>query len=79
VQKCKIAVEDVCHFQHSKDQASTANLQHHAIQCFEEEAVQNGTKGAANDGTSSSIFQLFAHQGQKPTFNSYQSYTNMEV
>jgi hypothetical protein len=46
-QKCKTAAGGVQRFQDSKDKSSTANLKHHAIQCFGEEAVKNITNGKA--------------------------------
>ncbi len=77
--RCKTAARGVHHFQDSKDCASTGNLQHHALQCFGEEAVHNGMKGANIDGTSGSIFESFARQGQKPVHYSHWSHTNTEV
>ena len=72
-------VGGVRRFQDSKDRASTANLRYHALRCFGEEAVRNGTKGAGVDGTSGSIFRAFAHQGQKPVNASNRSHTNTEI
>ena len=66
-------------YQDSKDWALTANLWHHALRCFGEEAVHNGTKHADNDGTSDSIFSSFVRQGQKPVQYSHRSHTNTEV
>src|SRR6267154_3770633 len=77
--KCKTVAGGVCCYQDSKDRASTANLRHHALRCFGEEAVHNGTKRANNDGTSGSIFSSFVHQGQKPVQYSHRSHTNTEV
>jgi len=69
----------VCCFQDSKDRALTANLRHHALRCFGEEAVRNSTKGADVNGTSSSIFHLFARQGQQLVLHSLWAHTNTEV
>jgi hypothetical protein len=77
--KCKTAAGGVRRFQDSKDRSSTANLRHHALRCFGEEAVRNGTKGADIDGTSGSIFSSFARQGQMPVHYSHRSHTNTEV
>jgi hypothetical protein len=57
--KCKTMAGGVRCFQDSKDWASTANLQHHALHCFGEEAMHNGTRGADINGTNGSIFSLF--------------------
>ncbi|KAI0288641.1 hypothetical protein BC826DRAFT_915559, partial [Russula brevipes] len=77
--KCKTTAGGVRRFQDSKDKASTANLRHHALRCFGEEAVRNGTKGKDVDGTSGSIFSLFARQGRKPVNPSHRSHTNAEL
>jgi hypothetical protein len=77
--RCKTTAGGVRRFQDSKDRASTANLRSHAVRCFGEEAVQNGTKGKDIDGSSRSIFSMFARQGQKPVHYSHRSHTNTEV
>jgi len=77
--KCKTAVGGVRRYQDSKDKSSTANLKHHAIRCFGEEAVQNTTKGKAGVTQSASIFSIFAHQGQPPVRHSHRTHTNTEV
>jgi len=66
-------------FQDSKDKSSTANLKHHAINCFGAEAVDNTIKGKAGVAQSASIFSLFAHQGQQPVRYSHCTHTNPEV
>src|SRR5713101_9512120 len=63
--KCKAVASGVRRFQDSKDKSSTANLKHHAIQCFGEEAVKSIITGRAQVTQSRSIFSLFAHQGQQ--------------
>ena len=37
---CSTSLGGVRHFQDSKDKASTANLRHHALRCFGEDAVK---------------------------------------
>jgi hypothetical protein len=76
--KCKTAICGVRRYQDSTDKASTANLRHHAMQCFGEDAVRNAVKGDGKD-QSGSIFASFARQGQKPVLYSHRSHTNPEV
>ena len=75
--KCKTTLGGVRRFQDSKDRSSTANLRHHALKCFGEDAV----KGFAGNttGQSASIFALFARKGQQPVQYSHRSHTNPEV
>jgi len=54
------------HFQDLKDKASTANLRHHTICCFGEDAVRNAMNPNNTQNQSGSIFASFAHQGQQP-------------
>jgi len=61
---CKTSLGGVCHFQDSKDKASTANLHHHAVHCFGEDAVKTAMSIKDAEAQSSSIFAAFAHQGQ---------------
>lgn len=77
--KCKTTLGGVRRFQDSKDKASTANLRHHAIRCFGEEAVKTSTNTKDTSGDSGSIFSLFAHQGQQPVHYSHCSHSNPEV
>jgi hypothetical protein len=77
--KCKTTVGRVRCFQDSKDKSSTANLKHHAIRCFGEEAIQNVISGKAGVRLSASIFSLFARQGQAPVWYSHRTHTNPEV
>jgi hypothetical protein len=63
--KCKSPLKGVCCFQDSKDKPSTANLKHHAIKCFGEDAVNNAVKGIKAGARSGSIFAIFARQGQQ--------------
>jgi hypothetical protein len=41
--------------------------------------VQNGTKGDDVNGTSGSIFSMFARQGKQPVRYSHRTHTNTEV
>jgi hypothetical protein len=66
-------------FQDYKDKSSTANLKHHAINCFKAEAVDNTIKGKAGLVQSTSIFSLFVCQGQQPVCYSHCTHTNPEV
>jgi len=76
---CKTKTGGVHRFQDSKDRSSTANLRHHAINCFGEEAVATATSAVAPKGINQSIFSMFAHQGQKSIQYSHRSHTNIEV
>jgi hypothetical protein len=83
-QKGQVAVGHVtsykCHrFQVSKDKASTANLRHHAIHCFGEDAVKIAMSVKDVEAHSGSIFAAFAHQGQQLVQNSHRSLTNTEI
>jgi hypothetical protein len=53
--KCKIPAGGVCRFQDSKDKSSTANLKHHAIRCFGEDAVNAAIAGKKPPPLNSSI------------------------
>jgi hypothetical protein len=77
--KCKSTTGGVRRFQDSKDKSSTANLKHHANQCFGEEAVNNAIGGKPGITPSASIFSLFANEGQKPVHYSHRAHTNPEV
>jgi hypothetical protein len=43
--KCKSNLGGVQRYQDSKDRLSTANLKHHTINCFGEDAVNKALKG----------------------------------
>jgi hypothetical protein len=77
--KCKTALGGVRRYQDSKDKASTANLKHHALRCFGEDAVRSATKPQDNGNDNGSIFSLFARQGQQPVQYSHRSHSNPEV
>ena len=67
-------------FQDLKDKSSTANLKHHAIQCFGEDAVNAALTGKKVQGNSShSIFSLFARKGKQPVKHSHRVHTNPKV
>ena len=69
----------VCRFQDSKDKASTANLKHHALCCFGEDAVNGAIMGKEATNCNGSIFALFAHQGKKIMKYLHHVHTNTEV
>src|SRR6266849_3370994 len=71
--KCKAVAGGVRRFQDSKDKSSTANLKHHVIRCFSEEAVKSIITGGAQVTQSRSIFSLFAHLVQQPVLHSNQT------
>ena len=79
-EKCKLRVGGVWRFQDSKDKSSTANLKHHAIRCFGEDAVNAAlTSKKVQDYSSRSIFSLFARKGKQPVKHSHRVHTNPEV
>ena len=77
--KCKSPLKGVRRFQDSKDKSSTANLKHHAIKCFGEDAVNNALKGIKAGAPSGSIFAIFARQGQQSVKYSHRVHTDAEV
>jgi hypothetical protein len=77
--KCKARARVVRRFQDSKDKASTANLKHHALRCFGEDAVGAAIAGKEATNRSGSIFALFARQGKKLVKYSHRVHTNPEV
>jgi hypothetical protein len=77
--KCKTALGGVRRFQDSQDKSSTANLKHHAVRCFGEDAVKTATKPKHAGNENGSIFSLFARQGQQPVQYSHRSHSNPEV
>ena len=64
--KCKTRVGGVCHFQDSKDRASTTNLKSHAIRCFGADMVNTAIDGKKAAEQDSSISALFARNGKRP-------------
>ena len=72
--KCKMKAGGIRCFQDSKDKSLTANLKHHAINCFGAEAIDNTIKGKAGVAQSTSICSLFAHQGQQLVRYSHHTY-----
>ena len=78
--KCKACTGIIHHFQDSKDRSSTANLKHHALRCFGEDAVNEAIAGKNPCVHSSSIFTLFACKGKQPPINySHHVHTNPEI
>ena len=69
----------ICHFQDSKDKASTANLKHHALHCFGEDAVNAAITGKQAPKLSHSIFSLFAWNSKQLVKYSHCAHTNPEV
>jgi hypothetical protein len=76
---CKTSLGGVRRFQDSKDKASTANLRHHALRCFGEDAVKTAMSVKDAEARSGSIFTAFARQGQQPVQYSHRSLTNTEI
>jgi hypothetical protein len=66
-------------FQDSKDKSSTANLKHHAIRCFGEDAINAAIAGKQPTARNGSIFALFARKGKQPVQHSHRVHTNPEV
>jgi hypothetical protein len=78
--KCKVRAGGVRRFQDSKDKASTANLKHHALRCFGEDAVNDAIAGKKSLARNSSIFALFARKGKQPPAGySHRVHTNPEI
>jgi len=77
--KCKTHVGGVCHFQDSKDKFSTANLKHHALQCFGADTINAVIAGKKPIECNKSIFALFAHKGKQPIRYSHHIHMNLEV
>jgi len=66
-------------FQDSKDKSLSANLKHHAIQCFADEDIQNAISSKAGVWPSASIFLTFHSSRSAPVQYSHQAHTNPEV
>src|SRR5882757_2680165 len=77
--KCKLPAGGVRRYQDSKDKASTANLKHHALHCFGEDAVNASIVGKEPKKLSGSIFAMFARKGKQPVKYSHRVHTNPEV
>jgi len=56
-----------------------ANLKHHALCCFGEDAINAAIAGKRAPKLSSSIFTLFARKGKQPVKYSHCVHTNPEV
>ena len=77
--RCKVHTGGVRRFQDSKDKASTANLKHHALRCFGEDAVNAAISGKKAPSLSGSILTLFACKGKQLVKYSHCAHTNPEV
>lgn len=73
--RCKTELGGVRHFQDKGDKSSTANLRHHAIRCWGEDAVNEAVKGELSVSRSGNIFSSFARQGQRPSTYSHCAHT----
>ncbi|KAF8239862.1 hypothetical protein L208DRAFT_1235949, partial [Tricholoma matsutake] len=74
---CKTEAFGIWHYQDKCDKASTANLCHHAICCFGQDAINIAVNGKPGVPTGN-IFSSFAHQGQQPVTYSYHAHLNPE-
>jgi hypothetical protein len=77
--KCKVCARGVRRYQDSQDKASTANLKHHALHCFGEEAVNAAIAGKEHANRNCGILALFARKGKQPVKYSHRVHTNPEV
>ena len=77
--KCKLRAGGIRCYQDSKDKASTANLKHHALRCFGEDAVNAAIAGKEHTNHSRGILALFARKGKQPVKYSHRVHTNPEV
>jgi len=75
----KVPAGGVHQFQDSKDKALTANLKHHALHCFGEDAVNAAIAGKKAPSLSGSIFALFARKGKQLVKYLHCAHTNPEV
>ena len=73
--KCKTSSRGVRRYQDTKDKSSTANLKHHAIGCFGEDAVNRALRGTDAGPSSGLIFAVFARQGQQPIHYTHKMHT----
>ena len=56
-----------------------ANLKHHALRCFGEDAVNAAVAGKHAADRDVSVFALFARKGKQPVKYSHRVHTNPEV
>ena len=77
--KCKVHAGGVRRYQDSKDRVSTANLKHHALCCFGEDAVNAIIAGKEHTNHNRGILALFARKGKQPVRYSHCVHTNPEV
>lgn len=76
--KCRSEGGGVRRFQDKADKSSTANLRHHVIRCWGEDAVNTAVKGELGASRSGDIFSSFARQGQRPVTYSHRAHTTPE-
>ncbi|KAF8231528.1 hypothetical protein L208DRAFT_1000847, partial [Tricholoma matsutake] len=62
-------------YQDKCNKASTANLHHHAIRCFGQDAIDMAVNGKPGVPTGN-IFSSFTHQGQQPVTYSHRAHLN---
>jgi hypothetical protein len=76
--KCKTSAKGIRCYQGKADKSSTANLWHHAIRCFGEDAVKTAMKGELSVNRSGNIFNTFARQGKQPATYSHHAHSTPE-
>ena len=77
--KCKVHAHGICQYQDSQDKASTANLKHHTLHCFGQDAVNAAIARHDHTNHNHGIFTLFACKGKQPVKYSHHVHTNPEV
>jgi len=77
--KCKVRAGGIRRYQDSKDKSSTANLKHHTLCCFGEDAVNAAIAGNKHTNHHHGILALFTRQGKQPVKYSHRVHTNPEV
>jgi hypothetical protein len=76
--KCKPRTGGIRQYQDSKDKSSTANLKHHVLCCFGEDAVNAAIAGKKYANNSRRILALFACKGKQPVKYLLRVHTNTE-
>ena len=76
--KCKTSAKGIRRYQDKADKSSTANLRHHAMRCFGEDAVKTAMKGELSVDRSGNIFNAFARQGKQPATYSHRAHSTPE-
>jgi hypothetical protein len=72
-------IHGVRRFQDSKDCAATLNLKGHAVKCFGQDVVDAAFDSKRPKSQDSSIFAIFARQGQQPARISHRAHTKAET